>query len=237
MKSPFICLLAGVSILLAVGCGNYPHYLSTRSDIRLSSSGDKILDIGDLQIEDYPRLAKFKEVVDIRLPSREGHFATDDKLKVLATLGLTNLGSLVMENARLVTDEGIRALAPVQSLNLIGIEGAAITDAACEFMASHWQHLTAVSVVNCNGVTLKGLQTLAMSGNLKELDFSTDNLTQKEVFDLLASFKNIKWCGMDDPKRKLDADAIKAKGTERGMYFSVYTNLGTSRKYGMTNGN
>jgi len=236
MKRLLIALLAGIPILLAVGCGNYPVYLSTRWDVRSSGASNKILDIGDLPIEDYPLLVKFNKVVNVRLPSREDHFATDDKLKVLATLGLPNLGTLTMENARRVTDEGIRALAPIQSLNFIGIEGAAITDAACEFMASHW-HLTAVSVVNCSGVTLKGLQTLAKSGNLKELDFSTDNLTQKEVFDLLASFKSIKWCGIDDPQHKLDADAIKAKGTERGMYFSVYTNLGTPRKYGMTNGN
>jgi len=129
-----------------------------------------------------------------------------------------------MENARLITDAGIRALAPVQSLNGIGIGGAAITDASCEFIALHWQHLTYVSIYNCNGVTLKGLQALAVSANLQELDFSTENLTQEEVFDLLASFKNIKWCGIVDPQRKLDADGIKAKGTEREKYFSVYTN-------------
>lgn len=224
-----------IAILLAVGCGDYPEYLSSRRDIYFTSASHKILDIGDLPIEDYPLLVKFKRVVNIRLPSREGHFATDDKLRVLATLGLTNLASITLENARLITDVGIRALSPIQSLKVIGVEGSAITDAACGAMASE-RHLTCVSVMKCNGVTLKGLQTLAISDNLTELNFSTDNLTQKEVLDLLASFKNIKWCGIDDPQRKLDANAIKAKGTERGMYFSVYTNQGTSRQSGTKQG-
>lgn len=209
--------------------------MSSRRDVYFSSASHTILDIGDLPVQDYPLLIKFRRVVNIRLPSREGQLATDDKLKVLATLGFTNLGSLTLENARLITDEGIRALSPIQSLNYIGIEGAAITDAACELMVSQWR-LNAVGVLNCNGVTLKGLETLAMSDNLKELDFSTDNLTQKEVLDLLESFKNIKWCGIDDPQRKLDANAVKAKGTERGMYFSVFANRSTSRQYGTTNG-
>ena len=92
--------------------------------------------------------------------------------------------------------------------------------------------LTGINVANCDGVTLNGLKALAVSGTLGNLEFSADKLTQGEVVDLLASFRNVTRCDIVDPKRKLDAKTISENGSKRGMQvfvrqtgFSIYSGL------------
>ena len=214
----------------------WPERLHTNRDIQSAKPDVESIDIWDLPIQDYPLLVKFARVKNIMLDSQKGTFATDEKLKALARLDLTNLTGIIMVNCRLITDEGIRALVRIRSLTGLELEGTAITDAACETMSTRMS-LTGINVANCNGVTLEGLKRLAISATLKDFVFSAGKLTQQEVLDLVASFKNVTRCDIVDPQRKLDANAIKAKGNERGMQVFLRQTGALQDKYGITNGN
>jgi hypothetical protein len=152
--------------------------------------------------------------------SREGTFATDEKLKALADIRFTNLIYIDLNNCQLVTDKGIEALSQIQSLKQLQLEGTAITDAACFQMATNMA-LTVVNVANCSGVTKAGLSSLAKSESLQEFRFSIDGLTQNEVLALIDSFRSIAWCEIIDPAEKLDATTIKKKGTEKKIQATV----------------
>ena len=237
MKCLLIAVLASVPILLAVG--QLPHAsierLSTARDIQLAKADVEYIDIWNLSIKDYPLLAKFTRVKAIVLSCQEGTFATDEKLMALAALDLTNVTAIPMVNCRLITDKGIRALARIQSLKVLQLEGTAITDISCDVMSAQMR-LTGVDVANCNGVTLKGLKALISSSTLNGMSFSSDILTQEEVLDLVASFKNVTRCAIVDPQGKLDADAMKKMGTERRVFIDVRRGGALQESYGITNG-
>jgi len=74
-----------------IGAGTYPEPLSNRHEIQAASPKLDSIDIWNLPLQDYPLLSRFTRLKRIRLYSREGTFATDDKLKAIATLRLTNL--------------------------------------------------------------------------------------------------------------------------------------------------
>ena len=241
MKCLLIGVLASIPILLAVGQGRdmlgnkWPARLSTIRDIQSAKPDVESIDIGKLPIQDYPLLAKFTRVRIVSLDNHQGTFATNEMLKALAALDLTNLTGIAMVNCRLITDEGIRALVGVRSLTALELEGTAITDAACEVMSSQMR-LTGINVANCDGVTLNGLKALGVSGTLRHLLFSADKLTQGEVVDLLASFRNVTRCDIVDPQRKLDAKTISENGSKRGMQVFVRQTGALQDKYGITNG-
>jgi hypothetical protein len=237
MKTLLIAVVSGLAIFLARGQGRdmlgnkWPARLSTSRDIKGAKPDVESIDIEKLPIEDYPSLAKFTRVKNVMLDSQEGTFATDKNLKALAALDLTNLTGIVMVNCRLITDDGILALARIRSLKGLELEGTAITDAACEVMGAQMR-LTGINVANCNGVTLKGLKALTTSSTLKDVVFSAEKLTQEEVLDLVASFKNVTRFEIVDPHLKLDAKAIKKMGTERGIVILVRNTGALQDKFG-----
>jgi hypothetical protein len=168
-------------------------------------------------LEDYPLLSKFSGLKQIWLSRGEGTLATDEKLEALATLNFTNLTHVNLNNSRLITNRGIKALSKIQSLKQLMLKGTAITDEACDVMASQMS-LTAVQVDNCPAITKKGLEVLARSKTLDYFGFSSDRLTQEEVLALANSFNNITWYEIIDGQRKLDRDAIKALSTKTDIH-------------------
>jgi hypothetical protein len=203
-----------------MAAGPYPEPLSNKDQIRAAKPTLDSIDIWNLPLADYPLLSKFAGLKRIRLYSREGTFATDEKLEALANLKLTNLFYINLNNCRLITDRGMKALSKIQSLKELTIEGTAITDEACDVIASKMT-LSSVNVANCPGLTKKGLEELARSKTLHYFSFSSDKLTQEEVLTLVNSFNSIAWCEIVDPQRKLDANAIKANGVEKKIHLTV----------------
>lgn len=202
----------------------YPARLSSAHDIKRAKRTADDIDIWKLPLKDFPLLAKFTKVESISFNCREGTFATDEKLKALAGLGLTNLAVITLLNCRLITDAGIEALSHINALTGLELEGTAITDKACQIIASQ-MGLTNINIANCPGVTLRGLKLLAASEKLNEISFSADKLTQDEVLSLIGSFKNVVWCQIVDPQLKLDEKLLKAKGGARNMLI-VYSQTG-----------
>src|SRR6266404_5157794 len=199
MKRLLIAVLVCIPIYMGQGqerdmLGNkWPERLPSKQAIEQAKSDTDYIDIWRLPIGDYPLIKKFPHIKRITLDSEEGTFATDEKLKALATLDLTNLTLISLCNCRLVTDHGIEALLQIKSLTSLGLEGTAVTDRACELMASRLR-LTGVDVANCEGVTLKGIKALAVTDTLTDFEFSVGSMSQQDVLDLIASFKNMKWC-------------------------------------------
>jgi len=208
LSVPFAAL-----IVLAGGCGNYPERLLTRRDVELASPGCKDIDIRYLPAQDYPLLAKFKQVYQISFFCPEGTFATDEKMKLLAGLAFTNLSQINLLNCRLVDDDGIRALVPIRSLRSLGLEGTSITDAACELIGSKMS-LTGIDVANCPHLSLNGLKSLTNSHELQEISFSADAMTGEQLLELLGSFKHLKWCSIVDQEGRLSSTTIIQKAAE-----------------------
>jgi hypothetical protein len=231
----FPAILALIApILFAMGCRDYPERLSNKTDISRASSSAKAIDIWKLPIGDYPLLRKFTNVEDILLDSEEGTFATDEKLKALSKLGFTNLLGISIFNGRLITDDGISALSGIHSLHGLALEGTAITDVSCGLMASR-MHLAQLNVANCQGITLNGLKTLAASVSLQGFEFSADKLTQEQVLNLIASFKNVTSCVIVDPDSKLDIATITAKCAEKKIHVAIKKTGALQEIYGITN--
>jgi len=217
---------AGI-ILLCMAAGANPEPVFSRADIRAAKPSLEEIEISKLPLKDYPLLSKFTRVKKIRLYRVEGSLATDDHLKALAQLNFTNLIYVNLNNCRLITDEGIHSLAKIRSLKRLQLEGTGITDAACKVLVS--MGATIVNVANCTNVTKAGLSALANSDTLEQIRFSADKLTQDEVLTLIDSFKNLAWCEIIDPPRRLDANVLKAKGAERKIHVNVMA-MGARRK-------
>jgi hypothetical protein len=208
-KSVKVGVVAGVSVLFATACGTYPAWLSTAWGIRFTRSGVHVIGVSHLPLRDFPLLAKFTRARGIIFDSRRGTFATDAKLKALASLGLTNVAWITMTNCRLVTDAGIRALVRMPSLTGLGLEGTAITDSACKVMALQMR-LAGVNVANCDRITLKGITALAKSNTIQDISFSTDGTTRDQVLHLIGTATNITHWEIVDPQHRLDAKAVEA---------------------------
>ena len=207
-------------VISCIGAGPYPEPLSNSKSIRAAKPTLDSIDIWNLPLADYPLLSKFIGLKQIWLWSEEGTFATDEKLKALAGIGFTNLIYINLNSCRLVTDIGIEALSKTRSLKQLTLEGTAITDVACDIMASRMS-LELVNIANCPRVTKKGLEKCSRSITLNYFSFSSDTLTQEEVLTLIDSFKSITRCEIVDKQGKLDAKAIKAKGKGKNIHVSV----------------
>jgi hypothetical protein len=212
----------GISVAIFLSCTlcdaqNYPKILASKWDIRWAKASTERIRIPALPIEYYPLLAKFKQLNDVDW-YWEG--ANDAKLREFSKLGFTNLQQVSLLDCPLVTDEGIRALANIPSIRGLGLEGTSITDAGLELMAAQMK-LTGVNASNCTNVTHTGVQTLALSPSLKELTFSADDWTEEHVIELIDSFKNVKWCEITDPQRRLNVSRLKARGATKGITIVV----------------
>src|SRR5258706_9165854 len=130
MSTKLCTRLLAAAVLLCLGFGRHPEPLSHRKEILAAKSTLDSIDIWKLPLEDYPLLKKFAGVKRIWLSSREGTFVTDESLRALANLNFTNLLYINLNNCRLVTDNGIRALSKIKSLKELQLEGTAITDVA-----------------------------------------------------------------------------------------------------------
>ncbi len=199
---------------------SYPERLSSKWDITWASADATEIDIRDLPLEDYPLLRKFKHAQQISLDNRNSAVATDAHLEALALVGFTEVVCIGLDNCRLVTDKGIRALSKIQPLPGLALEGTSITDQACDVMA-HSMHLTGVNVANCSKVTIKGIKELAACPTIQGFSFSADTLTPQQVVDVLDLLKDSSWCGIVDPGGRLDAEALTAKAQQRNITLVV----------------
>ena len=201
----FVAILAAVAIS---GCGKYPEPIGSANDITKVDPSTEMLTIPLLPIEAYPSLAKFSNLRRIDFYHPRGVGADDDRLKVLAQLPLTKLKDISLLNCPAVTDAGIVSLTGIKSLIYLQLEGTTITDAALDAIASK-STIVGLNVANCRHVTTRGLLRAIESEKLESFSFSTENLDQIQVLDLISRFRSVKHCEIVDVAGKLDVETIK----------------------------
>jgi len=212
------CLLVASALSLAFG--THPEFLSSKGDIEKAKPNIKSAYIEELPLQYYPLLTRFTQLRQLSYYSPDSTLATDDKLRALASLNLTNLADITLLNGRHITDEGILALSKIKSLTSLQLEGTGITDKALGILATNTR-IQGVNVANCDGVTPKGLQTLVTSESLEDVSFSANQMSTEDVLNLFASFKKTTWCEIMDPQGRLDAAALKKAASERGFHLLV----------------
>lgn len=211
-----LSLLSAMITLFSTAFGAQPEFLFSKEDIERAKSNIKSAYIDQLPLEYYPLLAKFTQLRQISLYSADRTLATDEKLKSLARLNLTNLADITLLNCRRITDEGILALSTIRSLKSVQLEGTSISDKGLGVLATN-THVSGVNVANCNGVTLNGLQSLATSEFLEDVTFSARQLSNDDILKLFILFKHLKWCEIIDPSGRLDTATLKKTAADRGF--------------------
>lgn len=201
----------------------WPTPLTSERDIAKAPPSTHSITMATLPIELYPKLRKFYALKYIKLFKRGATGATDEKLRVLASLGFTNLQEMTLFGSRLVTDEGIKSLSKVKSLRVLVLEGTAITDEGAKHIASEMA-LSGVGVRNIKGITSTGLKALISARSLKSLTFSADQASQTDIIELIdVAGPNMKRIEISDPPGKLREDLLRSKGAERNIKVSVLT--------------
>ena len=193
-----------------------PYVLESESDIKEAPSAADEVHISTLPIEAYPLLAKFRKIRRIDFYNKNGNGADDGRLQALARLKFPTLKDVCLLNCPAVTDVGIVALASFPSIKELQLEGTSITDRAVQILLDQ-MGAPDLNVANCKGVTFKGLRLLATSAR-GELGFSTENVNQAEVLELINILKpGVEYCAIVDQTKKLDAAPIEAACKKRGI--------------------
>ncbi len=222
----YVCRILSVLAALSLSWGSviaadYPVPLVSKADIGKANSEITEISIQDLPVSDFPLLLKFPQLRSVLMWSRDETNVGDIKLIALTQLKLTNLSNIGLLNAKSVTYKGIQSLTNFSSLRSLGLEGTSISDSGCETIA-HQMRLTTVNVANCSSVTAQGLRALAISGTLTEITFSAEELGSIDAATIIDALnKNIKWCQIVDPQRKINVRSLKARGAAKGVHIVV----------------
>src|SRR6266540_5914904 len=102
LKLGLVAISAIALIDSHVVAGNHPQPLRSRRDVESCSTSVEDIDIRELPVQHYPLLAKFAKLKRIRLAnyeSRKGVGGTDEKLKALSSLQLTNVIDITLLNS------------------------------------------------------------------------------------------------------------------------------------------
>jgi hypothetical protein len=177
-----------------------------------ASQSNTYLILNALPMTDYPALKKFHRLKEVQFTNRS---ATDEKMDALARVGLTNLYCVTMNGSSHITDRGIEALAQIPSLHSLGLEGASISDAGLELIASRMQP-HGVNVASCPNISINGLLKLVRTEALKDIGFSPDHLVTDDVVRLLDSAQNLERFQITGPSGHLDRSAIFSAAGQKG---------------------
>ena len=202
------------------GCGHYPSYLKSHSDIWHTSHHETLIEVSQLPLDQFPRLAKFHQIYEVDF---EGG-GTDDKLKALAKIGFTNLAEVVLTDCPLVTDKGIEYLSAVSSIRFFGLRGTSITDTSVGTFAK-MSRLESVTIEGSAGITLKGLLALAQSDTLTDISFSGGALTQDDLIHIIGAVRHVTRIDIVDPAdARLDAPALREAARAKNIQLYAVRN-------------
>jgi hypothetical protein len=214
--------LVVLSAFVTCGCGSHPTDLASDRDIRRTSKDVEMIRVGLLPLEDYPELVRFQQVRDVDFFTMDGTGADDARLEALANLNWKKLKQVCLLNCPSVTDEGIRHLSRLSSLEGFQLEGTSITDESLEILASN-VNLKGINIANCPKITREGLLRLADHEGLEELGFSVGSMTHEDVVQIVTKLKDMEYLGIVDPDGKIREEELDRLGEEKGIAISVIT--------------
>lgn len=207
--------------MIAVWYGKYPSNLNSKFDVKRLASKLEMASMPYLPVKEYPLLGKFTNLWQIDFFCMEGGGATDDKLLALSNVRLPRLREILLLDSPGVTDKGLVALARIKSIQGMQLEGTSITDEGLKYIATNMS-LRGVNVSSCSNVTAVGIRYLLDIPTIEDIGFSVKNMSDKDVKNLIDSFKAIKYCSIDDFDHKLDWDEIKAYGNRKGTRITIF---------------
>lgn len=195
-------------LFVATSCGSYPELITSNEDIARTPSTVRSLVIRGLPMESYSRLSKFREIRQVRFDEPDGEGIDNARLIVFSGLPFSALKDICLRGCTLIGDEGIRLLSAFNSLCYLQLEATSITDAGAKKIAAI-TGLRGINVNRCRGLSILGLRALVASDSLEEIAFSTENLHDIEVQDIMTCFKQIKHCEIYDPNGEIDVVRLK----------------------------
>ena len=202
-----------VVALFASGCTYHPPIPASRLGIAFTSRNHTQLKLDCLPVADYPALKKFHNLGEVQYCWRT---ATDEKMEALAKVGLPNLRCVTMNGSSYITDRGITALAQIPSMDSLGLQGAAVTDASAELIARR-MHPRGVNAAACTNVTMKGLLALIETESLESLSMSSEPFSTADFVQLLNAAKNVKWFGIVGKSAHLNHGAINQAAARKAI--------------------
>lgn len=200
--------------LFLLGCGGrihnmYPYNIYSGADVSSAPSDVKKINIIELEITDYPKLEKLKNLESIRFKGKGVDTVDDEKLNAIAEVKqIRPLDILILTpSSPKVTDEGLIYISKMKSLKAIRLSNTSVTDNGVGLLSENLS-LKSINIEGCDNVSFSGILALLKNNYLKEIYFSTKNLTKEQVFDIVGSFKNIEHCEIIDDKDILSENEI-----------------------------
>lgn len=213
-------------ILAAMGlasCGRYPANLQSEFDIHATSASFYAISIGDLPVELYPKLQKFGKVEQVLYePNSEG--ATDRKLQALSSLKFTRLRSINCNGLNKPGDVGVLSLVTIQSIEFLQLNNANITDQAVDGLKK-FPKLYGISVVGCTHLTKDGLMALCKARQWREITFSGELLSVRDVLSIISILPSGALCCIADETTHLDEARLKEAAVSRGIRLDLRKNV------------
>ncbi len=208
-----------VMVLSEVGCGRYPAHLTSRLDIATTASSHYAISIGSLPLELYPELAKFRATEHVFFNANSDG-ATNAKLEALAKLPWEKLRHIVFGGSKAVSDAGLVALARISTLQGLQLDQTGVTDVGLARFVSSFP-IKGLSVAGCRNVTRRGIEAIGASPSLKDIGFSTENLSAADVAHLLQTLR-VDYCAITDTRGDLDHSELMALAGKSGIKLSFH---------------
>ena len=210
------CALA-VGVSFYSGCGHYPAKVSSRWGILWTSSSETMIVITDLPLEDWSGLQKFTELEHLHIGGQTTVGVEDAHLQVLSRLNMPKLRDLNLGNFIHITDDGIRGLTNLHSIESLGLREAGITDQGLLTIARGLPRLTALGVERCRSLTMAGFLTLTNAPHLDDVGMSVGDLTQGQVERIMTELGQVTYWGIDDKARRLSLEPFVRMKERRGL--------------------
>ncbi|MBK8856577.1 MAG: hypothetical protein IPN11_02500 [Opitutaceae bacterium] len=179
MKPPVPLLLAATTLLFAItGCGHQPAYIGSARDIARTSSTESMIAVGQLPLEDWPKLQKFAALEHMRTAPGTAPAVTDDHIMALSNLKVPKLRQISLSYCREVTDVGFGALRRLTSIEGLQLIGTSITDDGLKVLVTELPNLKGINVEKCRAITVTGLSAIRESKSIRSVGLSLDPLSQ-----------------------------------------------------------
>ena len=214
-------IVIAVLSLSMTGCGHYPAPIRSARDIDRTRSSEDMVVIVSLPLEDWPRLRKFSGLQHFRVAEEMASGVTDDHIRALSCLSLPSLRQVSLAHCQQVTDDGLRALTNIPSIQGLQLIGTSITDRGMLILEEGFPRLQGINVEKCRLVTERGFLTLTNSKTITDVSLSFDPFSQAQIENIISTVSNVTWWTISDPRHRLDQSPLRELGESRKITVQV----------------
>jgi hypothetical protein len=220
MRSLISVLIAGLC-LSVTGCGHYPAPIRSARDINLTPASEDMVVVVSLPLEAWPRLGKFSGLQHFRVAGEMAPEVTDNHVRALSRLSLPRLRQVSLAHCQQVTDDGLRALTNIPSLQGLQLIGTSITDRGMLILAQEFPRLQGINLEKCKLVTVRGFLSLTNSTTITDVSLSLDPFSQAQIENIISTVSNVTRWIISDPRHRLDQARLRELGASRKITLQV----------------